>query len=61
MSVVVGVDGMPRDIKILDGAVEPTLAQSAIENLSKWYFAPAMRGDTPVAMKMNIEFSVGGK
>jgi TonB family protein len=54
LSVVIDVDGRPKDIK----AVSPLsngLAEQAIKAVSKWRFEPGTKDGVPVAVKANVE------
>ncbi len=59
LSLVVEVDGSPQDIKVVGGTLGPELDQKAIETLRKWNFAPAMKGDQPVATRVTVQFKLG--
>ena len=54
LSLVVGPDGRPRDIRV----VRPLgmgLDEKAIEALHKWRFEPGSKGGVRVAMQVNVE------
>jgi TonB family protein len=57
-SLVVGEDGEPRDIKVSQGGLADNVDVKAKEALSKWYFAPAMKGDKPAAVRIEVSFAV---
>lgn len=52
--VVVGPDGRPRDVKVAR-TLGMGLDEKAIEAVRAWKFVPAMKGDTPVAVQINVE------
>ena len=56
-SLVVGEDGEPRNIQVKEGTLGDK-TDEAKETLRRWYFAPAMRDDTPVAVRIEVSFSV---
>jgi periplasmic protein TonB len=52
--LVVGPDGKTRDIKVAR-TLGLGLDEKAIEAVKQWKFEPAMKGDTPVAVQVNVE------
>jgi protein TonB len=52
--VIVGADGRPRDVKVAR-TLGMGLDEKAIEAVRMWKFAPAMKGETPVAVQINVE------
>ncbi|HUO17407.1 MAG TPA: TonB family protein [Verrucomicrobiae bacterium] len=54
LSLVVGVDGKPHDIKVVK-SVAPELDQKAIETVSAWKFEPGMKGGKAVATLIEIQ------
>jgi TonB family protein len=56
LSVVVGADGMARDVNIVKG-LDPGLDRNAAEILLHWRFAPATRNGEPVAVRATIEIN----
>jgi TonB family protein len=57
-SLVVGEDGEPRDIKVTQGTLADNVDAKAKEAMSKWYFAPATKDDKPVAVRVEVSFTV---
>ncbi len=55
VELVIGVDGIPRDVRVVDG-VSP-FAEAAEEAAKSWRFAPAERDGTPVAAKIRLQVS----
>ena len=56
LSVIVDINGLPRDIKV----VHPLglgLDEKAIEAVLKWRFRPALRSGQPVPVKAQVEVS----
>jgi protein TonB len=51
--VVIGRDGVPRDIRV-QHSLGMGLDQKAIEAVSKWRFQPAMKDGHPVSVEMNV-------
>lgn len=56
LSVVVGPDGVPRDIKVVR-SLGMGLDEQAIEAVSKWRFAPGKHDGVPVSVYANVEVS----
>ena len=56
LSVVVGTDGLPRDIKVKN-KLGYDLDKNAVETLKKWRFTPAMRNGQPVAVALDVEMT----
>jgi protein TonB len=56
LSVVVGPDGGPRDIRV-ERSLGMGLDEKAIEAVRKWKFEPSMKDGLPVAVQINIEVS----
>ena len=54
MSLIVGTDGLPRDVK-LTRALGSGLDEKAIEAVRQWKFDPARRNGVPVAVKIDVE------
>ncbi|HET9839887.1 MAG TPA: TonB family protein [Candidatus Angelobacter sp.] len=54
LSALIGADGIPRDIKIVQ-PLEPTLDANAIAAVEKWKFVPAKKDGKPVAVAMQLE------
>ena len=54
LSVIVGVDGLPRDIRVMR-SVGLGLDEKAIEAVRKWRFEPARKEGQPVAVRVNVE------
>ena len=54
--MVVGADGVPRDIRITR-PLEAGLDQKAIEAVRRWRFQPATKDGAPVAVQINVEIN----
>lgn len=54
LSLIVGEDGSPRDIKV-PKALGQGLDVKAVEAVQRWKFEPAMKDGTPVAVAINVE------
>jgi TonB family protein len=54
LSVVVGSDGLPRDIKIVQ-ELGHGLDEKAVEAVKEWKFEPAMKDGQPVAVQTYVQ------
>ncbi len=54
LSVVIDQNGKTEDIHV-KRSLAPDLDENAIEAVSKWQFAPAMKNGQPVAVRAQIE------
>ena len=54
LSLVVGSDGLPRDISVAR-SLGLGLDESAVENVRTWQFKPGLRNDTPVDVAVQVE------
>lgn len=49
LRVLITPEGLPRDIQLQASSGFPRLDQAALQTVRRWRFAPAMRGDEPLA------------
>jgi TonB family protein len=56
LSLIVGSDGLPRDIRIVR-KLGMQLDEKAIQALKEWRFEPAQKSGRPVAVSIEVEFS----
>jgi TonB family protein len=54
ISLIVGVDGNPRNLKVECGSA-PDLAEKAIESVSVWKFEPGTKDGKPVIVQIAVE------
>jgi TonB family protein len=53
----IDADGRVTSARALNGA--PAFREAAVAAIYKWTFAPATRGDVPVASDMTVQFAFG--
>ena len=52
--MIVGADGLPRDIKVAQSLVRG-LDEEAIKAVKQWRFQPSLKDGQPVAVQINVE------
>jgi len=56
LTIVVGTDGLPRDIKV-SRTLSPEFDKAAIDAVKKWKFTPATRDSKPIAVEIDVEMA----
>lgn len=54
LSIVVGANGRPHDIKVV-GSPSSEFDDAAVDAVKKWKFEPATKYDKPVAVQINVD------
>lgn len=54
VSMIVGVDGKPRDLRV-ECASAPDLTEKAVESINTWRFEPGTKDGKPVMVKIAVE------
>ena len=57
LSLIVGVDGNTRDIKIIRGGLGYGLDEKAVQAVSRWKFKPALKDGEPIDKEIAVEVS----
>jgi len=56
LSLVVGTDGLPRDIKVVR-KLDDVLDERALEKVGTWRYQPAMKNDQPVEVEILVKIA----
>ena len=54
LSAVIGKDGTPLSLHVVNGQIDPLLARSAVEAVSHWRYRPTLLNGQPVEVKTEI-------
>ena len=54
LHAVVGMDGKPLSLQVMNGQVDPQLARAAIEAVSQWRYAPTLLNGEPIEIDTTI-------
>jgi len=54
LHAVVGMDGKPLFLQVLNSQIEPELARAAVEAVSQWRYQPTLLNDEPVEVDTTI-------
>jgi protein TonB len=57
LSLVVGSNGLPREVKVLR-SLSPDLDEAATDAVASWKFAPATKNGKPVAVRITVEIPI---
>ena len=55
LRAVIGVDGVPLSLRVVNDQVDPDLARAAIESVSKWRYTPTLLNGDPIEVDTTIE------
>ncbi len=55
LHVVVGMDGKPLSLQVLNSQVNPDLARAAVEAVSQWRYQPTLLNGNPVEVDTTIQ------
>lgn len=54
VGLVVSSQGEPKDVHIVK-SLDKDIDQTAVDAVKQWHFAPAKKGDQPVAVRITVE------
>jgi TonB family protein len=54
VGLTVSSKGEPKDVHVVK-SLDKSIDQSAVDAVKQWHFAPAMKGDQPVAVRITVE------
>ena len=58
VSFIVSESGEPLNITIKQGTSSDAVNKAIVQGISKWYFAPALRDNKPVAVQIRLVYSI---
>src|SRR5262250_2164225 len=54
LHAVIGTDGRPLSLRVVNDKIDPELARAAIESVSKWRYTPTLLNGQPVEVETTI-------
>ena len=54
LHAVIGMDGTPLSLQVINTDVDPDLARASIEAVSKWRYSPTLLNGQPIEVDTNI-------
>jgi periplasmic protein TonB len=54
LTLVVGPDGLPRDVKV-SRTLSPEFDKAAIDAVKNWKFTPATKESKPIAVEIDVQ------
>jgi len=55
LRAVIGMDGVPLSLRVVNDQVDPELARAAIESVSKWRYTPTLLNGNPIEVDTTIQ------
>ena len=55
LHAVIGVDGRPLSLRVMNAQVDPDLARSAVEAVSQWRYTPTLLNGEPIEIDTTID------
>lgn len=55
LHAVIGVDGRPLSLRVMNAQVDPDLARSAVEAVSQWRYTPTLLNGEPIEVDTTID------
>ena len=57
LRAVIGMDGAPLSLRVVNDQIDPRLARAAIESVSKWRYTPTLLNGQPIEVDTTIQVS----
>jgi TonB family protein len=54
LHAVIGMDGKPLSLRVMNGEADPDLARAAIESVSQWRYSPTLLNGEPIEVDTTI-------
>ncbi len=54
LHAVIGMDGKPLSLRVMNGQIDPELARSAVEAVSQWRYTPTLLNGDPIEVETTI-------
>lgn len=54
LHAVIGIDGKPLSLRVMNGQADPDLARSAVESVSQWRYRPTLLNGEPIEVDTTI-------
>ncbi|HKT46745.1 MAG TPA: M56 family metallopeptidase [Candidatus Acidoferrales bacterium] len=57
LHAVIGMDGRPLSLRVMNSRIDPELARSAVEAVSRWRYQPTLLNGEPIEIETTIQVS----
>ena len=54
LHAVIGKDGKPLSLRVMNGQIDPDLARSAVEAVNQWRYTPTLLNGEPIEVDTTI-------
>ena len=54
LHAIIGMDGTPLSLRVMNGDIDPELTRSAVEAVSKWRYRPTLLNGEPIEVDTTI-------
>jgi TonB family protein len=55
LHAVIGMDGKPLSLRVMNSQIDPDLARSAVEAVSQWRYTPTLLNGQPIEIDTTIQ------
>jgi TonB family protein len=55
LHAIIGMDGTPLSLQVVNDQIDPELARAAIESVSKWRYSPTLLNGNPIEVDTTIQ------